>query len=123
MGWQQVTVPIKQPTEIAGLKLTIKSVHAGRVYKDTCISDIQIIPDPAAPYDPKVQAHRHQQLVSWIAERQAEVSKHAERPLIFTSAIYKRQKITARSFDDAANGATFSPAGHHTAKVDAAISR
>jgi hypothetical protein len=101
MGWQQLDIPLKTPSELAVFRLEVVSVHPGRVYKDGCISDIQLIPDSSAPYDVAVQDRRHAMLSRWIGERQEDAAADSGRPDLFASAVYIRQEAAEKSWPEA----------------------
>ena len=75
MGWQQVELSPPAHTPIAFLKLRIDSTWPGSRYRDTCISDVQLLVDSEVPYNAKAELAKQVALTAWIKERK-DVAKY-----------------------------------------------
>jgi hypothetical protein len=80
MGWQEFTLPVPAGASIDGVELRLESVRAGKTYKDTCISDVELWSDSDVPYAAAVEAAKHAAVVGWIGERVAAARYFAALP-------------------------------------------
>ncbi len=87
-GWQTFAVVVPE-TNLARATFTILEVVPGRVYQDTCISDIQLLVDADAPYNGEAQARLHHELEAWISGRQAAASADNDKRAFFASATFE----------------------------------
>lgn len=69
LGAQEVTVAIEKGRGIASVTLHVDSTHPGRVYKDGCVSDVEVFVDSDVTYVAKVEAGKLAALKGWIGER------------------------------------------------------
>lgn len=67
-GWQQVDLSPPANTQLAFLKLRIDSTWPGARYKDTCISDVQVLVDSDVPYNAKAELAKKAALVASTME-------------------------------------------------------
>lgn len=79
-GWQQVELKPRGQTQITFLQLRIDSAHPGSRYKDTCLSDVQILVDSKVPYNAKAEAAKRDALKGWIKGRRATAKYFANLP-------------------------------------------
>jgi len=89
MGWQELVVEVPDRKDVASVALKVLTAHAGTVYKDTCISDIQLFTGPSAPVNAEVQAAAHSQLMAWVSERAAEAGAASGGKEVFASGMYQ----------------------------------
>ncbi len=67
MGPQSFDIPVTG--SVADVVLTIDSVHAGSKYRDTCVSDVQILVDSDVPYNAAVEKGKREAMLQWKKER------------------------------------------------------
>ncbi len=77
MGPQEVIIPVEKGGRVGGLTLTVLSAHAGKVYKDTCISDVEIYVDSDVVYSEKAEKAKLAALKAWVKERKATAAAFA----------------------------------------------
>jgi hypothetical protein len=80
MDWQEIVIDTTKARELASLRLTILSAHAGTQYQDTCISDLETHVDSDVPYKAAVEKGKRKALLSWIAERKKQAAYFAKLP-------------------------------------------
>ena len=76
---QAITVPIPPGVALDAVSLRIDAVSPGTVYKDTCISDMEVWVDSDVPYQPEVEAARHKEMLAWKAKRLADAAWMAKK--------------------------------------------
>lgn len=77
MGPQQLVLPVGAGKGVSSVSLKVETVHAGRVYKDTCISDIVVDVDSDVPWRKDVEQQKTSSLLTWVKERRSEAKKLA----------------------------------------------
>jgi hypothetical protein len=80
MGWQDVVLDVPAGKGIAGVRLTVRSTYPGRVYKDTCLSDVQTWVESDVTYNEKAEQVKQARLRSWVKERRAEAAYFKKLP-------------------------------------------
>ena len=71
LGPQEIVVAIEQGRGVASITLRVDSTHPGRVYKDGCLSDVEVFVDSDVPYVETVEAQKRAALKAWIRGRAA----------------------------------------------------
>jgi len=79
-GWQEHPFEIKSGKGFAAVRLQVKSVYPGKVYKDTCLSDVQISVVSDVPYNKKIEQAKRDALRTWAKDRIAEAAYFAKLP-------------------------------------------
>lgn len=98
--WQEVILPIPDKKGIQSMSLTILNVIPGKVYKDTCISDIQTFVQSDVIYQKRIEEKKKQELTKWIQKRVKTANYFAELPSEFPysstkfDTVYKDGKNT-----------------------------
>jgi hypothetical protein len=77
MGPQTVVVPVERGGRVGSVTLTVVSTHAGKVYKDTCISDVEVYVDSDVVYSEKAEKAKLAALKTWVNERKATAAAFA----------------------------------------------
>jgi hypothetical protein len=71
LGAQEVVVTIEKGRGVSSVTLRVDSTWPGRVYKDGCISDVEIFVDSDVPWSEKAEKARLAALKSWIGDRKS----------------------------------------------------
>ncbi len=79
MGWQDVVVDLGGKG-VAAVTVVVDAVTAGRVYQDTCISDIKVFVDSDVAYNAKAEAAKHTAFAAWKKERLKTAAYFAKLP-------------------------------------------
>ncbi|MDX1959691.1 MAG: hypothetical protein SFU98_14035 [Leptospiraceae bacterium] len=82
MGWQEIVIPLNEKG-IKSINLEIVSVYEGKLYKDTCISDIQTFIKSTEVYNNEVENNKFKALNSWIKERVKTAKYFANLPATY----------------------------------------
>ena len=85
-GWQEILFPSPITQRFDAVELTVNSVHAGRTYRDTCISDIEIWVDSDVAYNSAAEEAKHARALGWISERVQAAEYFASKPPDFPYA-------------------------------------
>ncbi len=93
MGWQEVEVPLPPGSTVSQVEIEVRSVHPGKTYKDTCISDIQVMVDADFDYRPPIEEARFQKLLSWTKERLETAKYFASLPPTYPFASTEFQRV------------------------------
>lgn len=78
--WGTQTFEVPLTGGLASLTLTLLEVRAGKTYKDTCLSDVQVFVDSEVPYDKRVEEAKRQAMLTWKKERLATAKYFASLP-------------------------------------------
>lgn len=84
LGPQSFEVPLRGG--LSTLTFTLESVHPGTVYRDTCLSDVQVFVDSDAPYDAAVEKAKQAALLGWRKERLDRAKDFARLPATYAYA-------------------------------------
>lgn len=111
MGWQEVTVDVPGGRGVARVELEVLSVHPGKTYRDTCVSDVELYVDSDVPYNADVEAKKKAALQRWIDDRLATAKYFATQPTDypFAATAYRNVSDQAPNLTDVGATATFSP--------------
>ncbi len=77
MGGQDVTVALPAGKGFASVEIVVLNANEGKVYKDTCISDVQISVDSDVPYVAAPERAKLLSLKAWISGRKAAAQQFA----------------------------------------------
>ncbi len=77
-GWQEIQLTTTKGFSMVELELV--SIHPGTVYKDTCISDLQIFVRSKVPYKKEAELAKRDQLKRWIKARVKAAKYFAKLP-------------------------------------------
>ena len=93
MGWQDIVIELPPEKGVSSITMQILSVYAGTKYKDTCISDVQILVDSKVQYNKKAELVKKQKLNAWIKKRLDDAAYFSKKPVDypFASAHFKSQ--------------------------------
>ena len=80
MGWQEIIIPIDSEQSAQVVSLKVLSTHAGNKYKDTCISDIEILVFSETPYNEQAELLKKSNLEQWTKERLKQAVYFANQP-------------------------------------------
>ena len=69
LGPQEIVVAIEQGRGVASVTLRVDSTHPGRVYKDGCLSDVEVFVDSDVQYVEAVEIRKQAALKAWIGGR------------------------------------------------------
>jgi hypothetical protein len=100
MGAQRVVIPIPPQRGVASVSVAIASVHPGRAYKDTCISDIDVFVDSDVAYNAAVEQQKIAAAKAWIKERTTTARAFAARPKTYPFASTHFTAGNGGSFSD-----------------------
>jgi hypothetical protein len=78
LGAQEITVAIEKGRGVSSVTLRVDSTWPGRVYKDGCVSDVEVFVDSDVPWSEKAEKARLAALKSWIGERKATAQAFAK---------------------------------------------
>jgi hypothetical protein len=84
-GWQEIVVDT-QGRGVAEVELTLKSTYPGRVYKDTCLSDVQVFVDSDVAYAKAAEEAKRDRLKAWVKGRVDEAKYFAKLPRTYPFA-------------------------------------
>ncbi len=87
MGPQQFDLPVT--AGVGQVLLQIDSVHPGKVYNDTCLSDLQVFVDSDVPYLKAVEDGKKKALAAWKRDRLDNAKYFASLPPEFPWASNK----------------------------------
>jgi hypothetical protein len=79
MGWQEVVVDLAG-RGVSSVEITLVTMHPGKTYQDTCISDVVVSVDSDVPYKAEAEAAKHAALKAWIAGRVETAKYFAAQP-------------------------------------------
>jgi hypothetical protein len=79
MGVQDIDIALNGKP-LAAVMIEIDAVHPGRVYRDTCISDIAISIDSDVPYNAKAERAKQEALFAWKANRVRAAAAYKKDP-------------------------------------------
>jgi hypothetical protein len=84
MGKQSVTVPVVGGVGV--VRIVVDSVIAGRVYKDTCISDVSVFVDSDVTHNALAEKAKRGALKAWVKERTQTAAYFAKLPKAYPFA-------------------------------------
>ncbi|RHX78301.1 NADase-type glycan-binding domain-containing protein [Leptospira yasudae] len=84
--WQELVISIPNQAGIKSLRLMIIDTIPGKVYQDTCISDIQTYIKSDVPYQKKLEEKKKQDLKNWIVSRLKTARYFASLPAVYPFA-------------------------------------
>ena len=85
-GWQEIVLAGPISKRFDAVELTVNSVHAGRTYRDTCISDVEIWVHSDVPYNSAAEEAKHARALGWIGERVQAAEYFASKPVDYPYA-------------------------------------
>jgi hypothetical protein len=85
-GWQEVLLGLAERPGFSEVRLTIVATYAGSVYKDTCLSDVQLYVTAGVDYSAEVEKRKADTLATWIAGRRADAAYFAKLPKTYPFA-------------------------------------
>jgi hypothetical protein len=78
-GWQTLSFS-ENSVSMDAISLEILSVYAGKTYRDTCISDIEVWAETTTPYNAEAESARYNTLKTWVSERAQQAAYFAALP-------------------------------------------
>jgi hypothetical protein len=78
LGAQEIVVAVAKGRGVSSVTLRVDSTWPGRVYKDGCISDVEVFVDSDVAWSEKAEKARLAALKSWIGERKATAQAFAK---------------------------------------------
>ncbi|HEY1098794.1 MAG TPA: hypothetical protein VGF99_07690, partial [Myxococcota bacterium] len=72
LGAQEVVVDVPKGKGFSSIEIAVVSTHDGKVYKDGCISDVEVSVDTDVAYAAASEKAKLAALKSWIADRKAQ---------------------------------------------------
>lgn len=83
MGWQEFIFKLPENHGLSKISFKILSTYPGKTYKDTCISDIEVLVKSKVPYEPKTEEAKKIALATWIKERVVAAKFFASKPATY----------------------------------------
>lgn len=101
MGWQEIEVAVPSGRGLMRVELTVVSVHPGRRYRDTCISDVQVLVDAPVPYNASQEQALQAKVSDWIRTRVAKARYFASQPADYPFAATAFEAADSRGISEA----------------------
>ena len=100
MGGQEVTVEVPKGKGFASVEIVVVTAHPGKVYKDTCISDVELSVDSDVAYVAAPEKAKLASLKAWIGGRKAAARQFANVKAEYPFAATHFQMPTEPKWDN-----------------------
>ena len=93
-GWQDILLKPAAKKGFSAVRITVRTVYPGRVYKDTCLSDVRVFVDSDTKYNKAAEHAKRDALKAWIKQRVADAKYFAKLPKSYPFAATHYERDT-----------------------------